>query len=124
LVGVFFVVVVSFLTTGFLAGVFFVVVVSFLTTGFLADIFSDFVSTFSFLVSLIFVFISSFLVSSFFVSLSEVKNSACLYLDKALIVAKALFNLLFDHIIFDKIFSYPAKSKTDLTEDQALSPVP
>jgi hypothetical protein len=66
-------------------------------------------------------FLSSVVLSVFLVS---VKKSACLYLANALIVAKALFNLLFDHIIFDKIFSYPAKSKTDLTEDQALSQVP
>ncbi|OQB41769.1 MAG: hypothetical protein BWY04_00661 [candidate division CPR1 bacterium ADurb.Bin160] len=36
----------------------------------------------------------------------------------------ALFSLLFDHIILDKIFSYPAKSKTDLTEDPAFNHVP
>jgi hypothetical protein len=39
-------------------------------------------------------------------------------------VAIALFNLLFDHIILDNIFSYPAKSKTDLTEEPAFNHVP
>jgi hypothetical protein len=52
------------------------------------------------------------------------KWSACLYDDKALIEAIALFNLLFDHIILDNTFSNPASSKTALTEDQAFKPVP
>jgi hypothetical protein len=42
----------------------------------------------------------------------------------AKIVARALFNLLFVPIIFERIFVYPASSKTERNADQAFRPVP
>jgi len=41
-----------------------------------------------------------------------------------MIVAIALLSLLFDPTILESTFSYPASSRTDLIEDQALRPVP
>jgi hypothetical protein len=58
-------------------------------------------------------------------------SSLCVYTflshlnpDKSIIVARALLSLLFVQTIFDKIFVYHANSRTDLTEDHALRPVP
>jgi hypothetical protein len=56
--------------------------------------------------------------------LAAEKCSACLYAAKAYIVANALLILLLDQIIFDKIFSYQANSRTDLTAEPAFIPVP
>ena len=39
-------------------------------------------------------------------------------------VVNALFNLLFEPTILDKMFSYPANSNTHLTDDHAFRPVP
>jgi hypothetical protein len=47
-----------------------------------------------------------------------------LKLVRALIVAIALFNGLFEPMIFDKILENPESSKTVLTEDHAFNHVP
>jgi hypothetical protein len=44
--------------------------------------------------------------------------------DNIEIARSALFNVLLDPIILERMLVYQASSKTDLTDDPAFSPVP
>gem|GEM_PF-1193966 len=107
------------LAAGFLAGVFF-------STSFFAGAFvTSFLTSTFFLASTVFSTTKFSSLAFVFLSLSkDVKWSACLYFNNAFIVAIELFNLLFEPIIFDNIFSYHANSRVALTEEPAFNHVP